>query len=281
MFSVIIPCHNDTDLLRLSLAGFAAQIGAPPFEVILVDNNSFREDINAVFEAYVSRLTLSLLRQPLLQHPMAVCRARNAGLALCRFPWVINIDADCVPPPYYLAKIRKGIETAVARNLIVAGIRCFVDQYDLCEADILARQIDFHALRTVKSPSNYDQIEDRRLPEIRQIAHSEHPWALIHSCNMMYRADTARAICGYDESFDGCWGYEDTDFAHRMITQAGATPVYLENIEVYHLDSATAANRNRFNKRKNRNWHEINARIPGLAEFKRQRYRRISKDIIV
>lgn len=281
MFSVIIPCHNDIGLLRLSLAGFAAQIDEPPFEVIIVDNNSFREDINAVFEAYVSRLTLSLLRQPLLAHPMAVCRARNAGLALCRFPWVINIDADCVPPPYYLANIRNGIETAAARNLIVAGIRRFVDQHDLREADILARQIDFRALRTVKSPSNYDQTEDRRLPEIRQIACSEHPWALIHSCNVMYRADTARAICGYDESFDGCWGYEDTDFAHRMITQAGASPVFLEGIEVYHLDSAISTTRNRFDKLQNRNWHEINARIPGLAQFKRQRYRKISTDIIV
>ena len=55
---------------------------------------------------------------------------------------------------------------------------------------------------------------------------------------------------GYDEIFDGCWGYEDVDFAHRMITCGGAQPVYLPGIDCYHQDSALSNRQNRFDKAK-------------------------------
>jgi glycosyltransferase involved in cell wall biosynthesis len=281
MFSIIIPCHNDTDLLRLCLAGFASQDCDLSFEVILVDNNSFRQDINAAYEDYVPRLSLFLIRQPLLEHPMAMCQARNIGLAIARFPWIINIDADCVPPPCYLENIAEGIEAAGLENPIFTGLRRFVKPALLTEAMVLERRVDFDGLEQVRSPSNYYQLEDRRLPQIRDLAHCDHPWAMVHSCNMVYRCEVARSVGGYDEAFDGCWGYEDTDFAHRMITQVEAKPAFLESAEVFHLDSPWAAHRDRFNKRQNRNWHMITRRIPGLKDFKSQKYRTMSEDIIV
>src|SRR5262245_12291142 len=121
MFSIVTPCHNNTDLLRLFLAGLATQETLLPFEAILVDNNSFREDINSVYEDYISRLELTLVRQPRLPHPMALCKARNIGLALARFPWIVNIDADCVAPPYFLKNLHRGINDLGGRNILFTG----------------------------------------------------------------------------------------------------------------------------------------------------------------
>jgi GT2 family glycosyltransferase len=98
---------------------------------------------------------------------------------------------------------------------------------------------------------------------------------------MIYRRDTAASIGGYDEAFDGVWGYEDTDFAHRLITRGQARPVFLPDIEVYHQDSELSAHEaDRFDKQHNRNWHMIIERIPGIEEFKLRQYQKISQDIV-
>jgi predicted glycosyltransferase involved in capsule biosynthesis len=36
---------------------------------------------------------------------------------------------------------------------------------------------------------------------------------------------------GFDEDFDGAWGYEDIEFAHRLITIAGSRPTFVPGIE--------------------------------------------------
>ena len=133
-------------------------------------------------------------------------------------------------------------------------------------------RVDFAALPRVASPANYGQSEDRRLHFLQALDTWEHPWAFFHSCNLIYLKQTALAVDGYDEIFDGCWGYEDVDFAHRMITRGGAQPVYLQGINCYHQDSELSNRQNRFDKENNRNWRIITQRIPGFASFKIQQY---------
>ena len=64
MFTFVIPCYNNVELLKKTLAGLCRNQGGAAFEVILVDNNSFDEDINTAYEKYVRWLDLTLLRQP-------------------------------------------------------------------------------------------------------------------------------------------------------------------------------------------------------------------------
>lgn len=279
MFSIVIPCHNDVDLLRKTLAGLCLNLGAKKFEVVLVDNNSFEEDIDAAYRAYVSRLDLSLLRQPRLPHPKATSRARNLGLAVSRGEWVVNLDADCVPMPGYMELLAAYLESRRDENPIVAGLRRFVDLSANSEEDILAGRVDYESLPLVASPSNYFRTMDRRLPEIERLEHSEHPWAYFHSCNIAYRRDEALAAGGFDECYDGCWGYEDIDFAHRMITLRRATPRYLPGIDLLHQDSERSSRQNRFDKTTNRNWHIITERIPGYEAYKARQYKAVNEDI--
>ena len=285
MFSVVIPCHNRLPQLSRVMAGFCAQSRSESFEVILVDNNGFDNDINALYCRYVDELPLTLLRQPRLPHPRATSRARNMGLALARHDWIINMDSDCIPPPEYLCRIRMAIEQWPYDNRLIVGLRRFICGDGISEEELQHGGCDLASLPPVASPSNYGRTLDRRYPEIETIAESPHPWAYMHSGNLIYRRDKALQIGGYDEIFDGYWGYEDIDFAHRLITGTGARPFYLAGIDCYHQDSgvaeasAAASNDDRFNKADNPNWIRICERIPGFEQFKLDQYRRISAGI--
>jgi glycosyltransferase involved in cell wall biosynthesis len=285
MFSVIIPCYNRLAQLARVLAGFCAQNMYEDFEVILVDNNGFDGDINALYCRYIDELPLTLLRQPRLPHSRATSRARNLGMALARHEWIISIDSDCIPPPEYLLRLRKAIEQRPDNNLLIVGLRRFICADHVSEQDLQHRNYNLASLPPVASPSNYGRTIDRRYPEIEAVAESSHPWAYMHSGNLIYRRDKAREIGGYDEVFDGFWGYEDIDFAHRLITGTGAKPFYLAGIECYHQDSqvenASAAidNDERFDKANNPNWARICERTPGFEQFKLDQYRRISMGI--
>lgn len=278
-FSFVIPCYNNIELLKKTLAGLCLNQGKAWFEVILVDNNSFEEDINEAYRKYVDKLELYLLRQPRLAHPKATCRARNLGLALARGEWIVNLDADCVPMPDYLSHLRTHLETIGRDNSIIAGLRRFVDLSHHTEDDILEGSVDYAALPRVRSPSNYDRVEDRRLPYLEHLGDSEHPWAYFHSCNIAYRKSTAVAVDGFDEAFDGAWGYEDVDFAHRMITLGRAIPRYLPGIDCLHQDSELSNSQNRFDKAGNPNWRIITKRIPGYEQYKTKQYQELNKEI--
>ncbi|WP_031485009.1 glycosyltransferase family 2 protein [Maridesulfovibrio frigidus] len=279
MFSFVIPCHNNIELLKKTLAGLSMNTGVVPFEVILVDNNSFDEDIDKAYTKYIDFLDLYLLRQPKLPHPMAVSRARNLGLRLSRYDWIVNLDSDCVITPSYLKRLTEWVQNSHHENPIIVGLRRFVDMNNITDNDILADKVSYDALPLVASEANYSQIVDRRVPYLDKLQDLEHPWAYFHSCNLIYRKDSANAVGGFDEIFDGCWGYEDIDFAHRMITQTNALPCYLPGIECLHQDSESSSTQNRFDKNSNPNWQLIAERIPGYLDYKSKEYLNLNSKI--
>jgi glycosyltransferase involved in cell wall biosynthesis len=285
MFSVIIPCHNRLAQLARVLAGFCAQGMDEIFEIIIIDNNGFKEDINALYCRYMDKLRLTLIRQPRLPHPRATSRARNLGLAVARFDWIINIDSDCIPPPDYVFSIRKTIERCANENLLIVGLRRFICGDEISEEELQGGCGNLASQPQVASSSNYGCTSDRRYPDIESIAESPHPWAYVHSGNLIYRRELALKVGGYDEVFDGTWGYEDIDFAHRLITRTGARPFYLAGIDCYHQDCRSAdtptstGNDERFDKSNNPNWALICSRIPGFEQFKTAQYGKINATI--
>lgn len=94
--SVVIPHLNQPDHLARGLAALRAQEGAPPAELIVVDNGS-RELPEAVCEAHGARLLTEPTPGP--------GPARNRGIAEARAPLLAFIDADCRADPGWLAAI--------------------------------------------------------------------------------------------------------------------------------------------------------------------------------
>lgn len=90
MLSLIIATFNDNGALRACLASLARQVGAPSFEVLIVDQNADDRVANSVAE--FSRLVdIRHLRVAF----RGACRARNHGARLARGEWLAFPDDDC------------------------------------------------------------------------------------------------------------------------------------------------------------------------------------------
>ena len=113
-YAVIIPHFNDPDRLRRCLTALMPQTGDDT-EVIVADNGSSCD---------LSGLEADFPDVRIVVEPASGAGlARNAGVAASTAPWLLFIDADCVPAPDWLAVGRR-----VARPDTVIGGR--VDVFD-------------------------------------------------------------------------------------------------------------------------------------------------------
>lgn len=276
--SIVIPCWNSAVLLENVLAGIVAQdVETGGVEILLVDNNSDTDSIEQVYRDFRDLLTLTLIQQPRLAHPFALSRARNTALRLVTAEWICSIDADCVPSPGFLRSIYNAIDRVGARPHIFTGERIFISGSGLTKEKLIDDGSILLSTPRLPSASNYFLFEDRRLPTMKQLPDVEHPWSYMHGGNVLYRTIDANLVHGHDEQFDGNWGYEDIEFAYRMIVRANCIPKYLSGMTVYHQESfgSGADHVNRFDKRNNPNWSRVCAAIPGFRRFKVEQYKRM------
>ena len=115
--SVVIPAYNAAPYLDRCLAGLASQVAAPPFEVLLVDNNS-SDDTLAIAERHAAEYPwLRVLRQP----KQGAYAARNRGMSVARGGTLVFTDPDCVPRPDWLARLTErlaepGVQIVMGRD---------------------------------------------------------------------------------------------------------------------------------------------------------------------
>ncbi|MGH8932056.1 MAG: glycosyltransferase family 2 protein [Egibacteraceae bacterium] len=282
--SIIIPCRNGARLLENVLAGIVTQdIATTDVEVILVDNNSDTDSIERVYRDFRDLLTLTLIQQPRLAHPFALSRARNTALRLAAGEWISSIDADCIPSSGFLRSIYAAIDQAGSRSRIFAGERIFISAGNLTKEKLIDQPSILLHVPRVPSASNYFLSKDRRLPTMEQLPDVKHPWAYMHGGNLLYRTIDAKLVHGHDERFDGSWGYEDADFAYRMITTASCSPRYLPAMTVYHQEPLTSPDMqvDRFDKKNNPNWRRVCEAIPGFQAFKIDQYKRLGISVSI
>lgn len=99
--SVVIPTHNRLDVLPEVLAALKAQEGAPPFEVVVVDDGSS----DGTGEWLAGR-RFRVPARVLSQGNRGPAAARNAGVEAARGRWVAFLGDDTVPASGWLAAHR-------------------------------------------------------------------------------------------------------------------------------------------------------------------------------
>lgn len=95
-FSVVIPTYNRLDMLVRVLDALDAQVNAPPFEIVVINDGS-KDDTDRV----VSQRKGITFRTQANAGPG---RARNHGVSLAKGRFVVFIGDDTVPEPRFLAE---------------------------------------------------------------------------------------------------------------------------------------------------------------------------------
>jgi len=119
--SVVVCTFNRAIFLRKCLASLLNQENAPPFEIIVVDNNSTDETATVV--ETIRRETIIPFQYIFLEE-MGLSRARNAGIHAAQGALVAFIDDDAVADARWVQEIEKGFQRfpqAVAQGGAVAG----------------------------------------------------------------------------------------------------------------------------------------------------------------
>ncbi len=122
--SIVIATKDRASYLERALASFEAQIGAPSFEVIVVDNAS-TDDTRDVTERQTSRNAYPV--RYVYEGEPNRAKARNRGLAVATGYIVVFCDDDIVAPPGFLAAHEAAHGTS---NLVVNGPIMNVGSYD-------------------------------------------------------------------------------------------------------------------------------------------------------
>ena len=194
-FSIVIATKDRAEFLARALESLGAQVGPPPFEVIVVDNGS-SDGTPAVVRTARERSPFEV-RGIFVAQPNRSA-ARNAGIEAARSDFVLFVDDDVWLPPAFLAAHaaaqRAGEATAVSGPILnVSG-------YDA---------------QPVPSLANYSG-------------------AFFCTCNVSVPRTALLAVAGFDETFN-LYGWEDTELGLRLrrhgVRRAFAWKAYLWHIK--------------------------------------------------
>ncbi|HWB66810.1 MAG TPA: glycosyltransferase [Mycobacteriales bacterium] len=194
---VVVPTHNRAHLLPRLVAALEAQVGAPPFEAIIVDDAS-TDDTWSVLGHLCRRTTLSLRRIRLAAN-RGPATARNVAWQETSAPLIAFTDDDCAPEPGWLA----ALAAAAASGADVVQGRTIADVDQLQHAGPFSRMLE------VDSETGFYQ-----------------------TCNIAYRRDWLERLGGFAEQFRYPAG-EDTDLAWRA-RSAGARTSFSRDAVVRH-----------------------------------------------
>jgi GT2 family glycosyltransferase len=187
VFSIVIPCYNDVDLLVEQLDGLADQTGPEAWEVVIADNGTTGgvEVVEAAALPYRARLPE--LRVLDASDRRGAAHARNVGVRVARGDKIGFLDADDVAADGWVAAM-----TAALDSHPVAASRWDVDRLNTEEVASGRRGSQTHGLRTYR-----------------------HPPFLPHAggCGLGVRREAFEQVGGFDE---GLRLLEDTDLIWRL-----------------------------------------------------------------
>ena len=181
---------------------------------------------------------------------------------------VLFLDGDCCPAPRWAASHIEALDRST--SVVTVGHRVFLDAAGLTPDRVRELQGDLSGLPRVASSSNYEMVEDRRLPELLHLRSHPAPYNCCHGCNLGVHRQSFLEVGGFDAVFDGSWGYEDIELGHRL-WRRGAELHYVEEGMVFHQEGAGDGKQRRIDR--TRNYRIACERMPGFEEFRMRQAR--------
>lgn len=216
--SVVICALNEERRIGRQLAALDAQVDAPAFEVIVVDNGSTDRTIAVVQEWIRSSPHAAVGMQVVdASSTPGIPAARNAGARAAKGRVLAYCDADDEVQPGWVAAIARGVQ----RDILAGGRLIAFEPDGSCRGDLYGRLV----------ATSY-------LPHVG-------------GANFAVERKTYFDVGGFDESLPR-YGFDDVDFSWR-IQEAGHPIVYLPDAVVhFSLSGSRASVRKRFELGKGR-----------------------------
>lgn len=106
--SVVIACYNAASWLGDQLEALAQQVGAPDFEVVIVDDGSSDRSVAVAARFHDAAFELRIHPQPRVGN---VAMVRNLGVERSRGRYVLFCDADDLVAPEWVAWMSEALRT--------------------------------------------------------------------------------------------------------------------------------------------------------------------------
>lgn len=257
MISVIVATYNRPDALAAVLRSLTKQDDRN-FEIVIADDGS-GPDTEAVIQRAQTTMPVPLTHVWQEDTGFRLAAARNRSTARAHGDYLIYLDGDCLVRHHFVrahrALAERGWCVTGGRILLGEALTCTVltdgtaiEDWSMAAATIALVQ------RKLNRASSLPWLP---LGPLRKLG--SHRWQRLRGCNFsVFRADVEK-VNGFDECFEG-WGFEDSDFAARLIESG----VRLKNgrlaTNVYHLW-------HRENERtaKGDNWERLQLRMRSRA----------------
>lgn len=246
--SIIVATYNRPDALVLVLRAIADQ-RAGNFEVVVADDGSGPET-KAAIDGLTGSLPYPLLHVWQPDEGFRLAAVRNRAAAQASGDYFAFIDGDCLPLPDFVSRQRQMAEP----GWFVTGNRI-----------LLSRRLSERAIASDLPLWRWGRLDwirarlqgDIRLLEpllrYRNRSRPKPDWTGTEGCNIAVWRRDFLAVNGFDETYRS-WGYEDSDFAHRLIASGCHRRATRWNVPLLHLwhgsqsDAQISQNRARFDE---------------------------------
>lgn len=215
--SVIVSTYNRPDALQAVLEGFCHQRAcAHEWEVIVADDGSTGTTKHIV-ESFLHRLPDRLKHVWHEDKGFRLAEIRNRAALQATGEYLIFLDGDCIPLPDFIVQQASLAELGwvVAGNRVLLA-QTFTDVYLRGQGKRIFAWawFDWAAHRWNGSINN--GLGWLRLPLLKWRKKRAQDWRLLRGCNIGVWKKDYIAVDGFDADFSG-WGYEDSDFAVRLL----------------------------------------------------------------
>ena len=235
--SVVLCTYNRSGLLAGALDALVHQIDAPPYEVVVVDNNS-TDGTREMVGAFAARGIVRYTFEPI----QGLAQARNRGTAAATAPILAFTDDDVRVAPTWV----RAIASAFAEHPDVEMVGGRIEPEWGAEPPAWLSRAGYAPLALVDYGAEPFRITPAR------------PVCLI-GANIAVRRRAFNRAHGFSTHLqrvgDGIGSTEDHDFQTRLL-ESGASALYAPQIS-----ARAVVPRERLSKRYHRAWHEGHGRF--------------------
>lgn len=205
--SIVVPARNEEKNILNCLNSLKNQkkIDGISYEVILI--NDFSEDqTGQIAETFFKEnpigyvLHLSEILSPDERLNSYKKRALDIAISRAKYPWIVQADADCEVPEYWLSTLFSS-EGALQQNQFIAGPVCLEP--------------------TQKAPTNsllyqFQSLDFMTMQAITAATHQFQIGAMCNGANLAFRKSAFDAVDGY-QGIDGIASGDDMLLLHKIL----------------------------------------------------------------